>query len=97
MTHQIRDIEHKQTTALISTLHENGVQRVVMGDVRAIRHDLDVGSTTNQKLHQWSHGHTRHMLTYKAARRGMEVVLARSASLGRENVCMGNYAEAAGL
>jgi putative transposase len=173
MTHQIRDIEHKQTTALISTLHENGVQTVVIGDVRAIRHDLDVGSTTNQKLHQWSHGHTRHLLTYKAERRGMEVVLqeesytsrtcpacghrkkssptgrnfgcsscgfrfhrdgvgainirakyqgnfghslvvavmapatgirflphtrvARSASLGRENVCMGNYAEAAGL
>jgi putative transposase len=73
--HQIKDIEHKQTTALISTLYQEGVQTVVIGDVRNIRQDLDVGSKANQKLHQWSHGHTRHLLTYKAERLGMQVVL----------------------
>jgi putative transposase len=72
---QIKDIEHKQTTHLISTLHREGVQTVVIGDVRDIRQDLDVGSTNNQKLHQWSHGRTRHLLTYKAERRGMDVAL----------------------
>src|SRR5712692_5291128 len=72
---QIKDIEHKQTTHLVSTLHREGVQTVVIGDVRNIRQDLDVGSTTNQKLHQWSYGTARHMLTYKAERLGMAVAL----------------------
>ena len=73
--HQIRDIEHQQTTHLITTLHQAGVRTIVIGDVRDIRDDLDVGSKTNQKLHQWSHGSIRHKLTYKAERRGMEVAL----------------------
>ena len=75
LKHQIHEIEHKNTTRLITTLHSNGVQTLVIGDVREIRQDLDVGSTNNQKLHQWSHGTTRHMLSYKAERRGMDVVL----------------------
>lgn len=72
---QIQAIEHQQTTQLITTLAEQGVRSVVIGDVKDIRQDLDVGSKNNQKLHQWSHGHTRHLLTYKAERRGLSVVL----------------------
>jgi putative transposase len=75
LKNQIKDVEHKQTTRLISTLHRDGVQRLVIGDVRAIRQGNDVGSTNNQKLHQWSHGQVRHLLTYKAQRRGMAVAL----------------------
>ncbi len=75
LNHQIRDILHKQTTALISTLHASGVQKVVIGDVRDIRQGLDLGATGNQKVHQMLHGATRHMLTYKAARVGMAVDL----------------------
>ena len=51
------------------------MQTVVIGDVRDIRQDLDVGSKNNQKLHQWSHGSVRHMLSYKSERRGMQVAL----------------------
>jgi IS605 OrfB family transposase len=53
LTHQIQDIEHKQTSSLVNMLHREGVEKLVIGDVRAIRHGLDKGSTTNQKLHQW--------------------------------------------
>jgi putative transposase len=60
---QVNDIEHKQSSRLISILHANGVQTVVIGDVRDIRQDFDVGSKNNQKLHQWSHGSIRHKLT----------------------------------
>jgi putative transposase len=73
--HQIKEIEHQQTTALIRTLYEEGVRTVVIGDVKDIRQGLNVGSKNNQKLHQWSAGHVRHLLTYKAERRGMQVVL----------------------
>jgi len=32
LKHQIADVEHKQTTQLVSTLYEEGVQTVVIGD-----------------------------------------------------------------
>ena len=89
LKHQMKDIEHKQTTRLISTLHTNGVQTVVIGDVRDIRQDLDVGSKNNQKLHQWSHGTVRHMLTYKAGRKGMEVALQEESYTSRTCPCCG--------
>ncbi len=72
---QIQEIEHKQTTYLISTLYQEGVQTVVIGDVRDIRQGTDVGSKSNQKIHQWSFGSVRHKLTYKAELLGMGVVL----------------------
>jgi putative transposase len=75
LKNQIKDIEHKATTQLISTLYKDGVQTLVIGDVRDIRHDLDVGSKNNQKLHQWSAGSIRHKLTYKGERVGMVVEL----------------------
>jgi IS605 OrfB family transposase len=56
-------------------LSRAGVQTLVIGDVRDIRQDNDVGSTNNQKIHQWSHGQVRHLLTYKAERLGMAVAL----------------------
>ncbi|GAC1350414.1 MAG: RNA-guided endonuclease TnpB family protein [Ktedonobacteraceae bacterium] len=80
---QIKDIEHQQTTRLITTLHQAGVRTVVIGDVRKIRYDLDVGSKNNQKLHQWSAGSVRFKLTYKAERRGMEVFLQEESYTSR--------------
>jgi putative transposase len=50
---QIKDVEHKQTSKLITTLHQAGVQTLVIGDVRDIRQNTDVGHTNNQKIHQW--------------------------------------------
>jgi putative transposase len=92
--HQIRDIEHKQTSKLITTLHQAGVQKLVIGDVRDIRQDLDVGSKTNQKLHQWSRGRIRFKLTYKGQRLGMEVFLQEkklALDFLREGVLTWNY------
>lgn len=79
LDHQIQDILHKQTTRLVSTLHERGVKTVVIGDVRDIRKDLNFGKKANQKMHQWSFGDTRWMVSYKAERLGMEVVLQEEA------------------
>jgi putative transposase len=75
LNHQIRDILHKQTTRLVSTLYARGVQTVVIGDIRNIRVSADYGTRLNQKLHQMLHGQTRHHITYKAERLGMKVVL----------------------
>jgi putative transposase len=75
LNHQLRDALHKQTTNLVSTLHERGVQTVVIGDIRDIRKHTDHGRHGNQRIHQMPSGQVRHMLTYKAARLGMQVVV----------------------
>jgi transposase, IS605 OrfB family, central region len=72
---QIADILHKQTTRLVSTLHERGVQTVVIGDIRDIRMSANYNKKANQKIHQMLHGQARHQITYKAERLGMKVVL----------------------
>jgi len=89
LKNQIKDIEHKQTTRLITTLHQAGVQTVVIGDVRDIRQDNDVGHTNNQKIHQWSHGSVRFKLTYKAERLGMAVALQDEHYTSRTCPCVG--------
>ena len=80
---QIREIEHKQTSKLITTLHEADVRTLVIGDVRDLRQQTDVGRKSNQKIHQWSHGSVRFKLTYKAESLGMEVVLQEESYTSR--------------
>jgi putative transposase len=75
LNYQIKDIQHKQTTKLVSTLNDRGVQTVVIGDLRDIRKSVDYGKKANQKIHQMLSGQTRYMLTYKAERLGMRVEL----------------------
>lgn len=75
LNNQIRDIQHKQTTRLVSTFKDRNVQTVVIGDIRDIRKLADYGTKVNQKIHQMLHGQTRHMLTYKAQNLGMQVEL----------------------
>jgi putative transposase len=83
LAHQIKEIEHKQTTRLITTLSRRGVRTVVIGDVRDLRQKTDVGHTNNQKIHQWSHGSVRFKLTYKAQRLGIQVCLHEEAYTSR--------------
>ncbi|WP_258000015.1 RNA-guided endonuclease InsQ/TnpB family protein [Fischerella thermalis] len=75
LNNQIRDIQHKQTTKLVSTLNDRGVQTLVIGDIRDIRKSVDYGKKANQKIHQMVYGQTRQMLTYKSKRLGMKVEL----------------------
>ena len=81
---QIWDIMHKQTTALVSTLHERGVQTVVIGDVRDLRKRMDYGPAANQRIHQMVAGQVRWMITYKAERLGTRVVLKDEAYTSQE-------------
>jgi IS605 OrfB family transposase len=82
--HQILDILHTQTTALVSTLHASRVQLVVIGDVRNIRQNVDYGPSENQRIHQMVTGRVRRMITDKAERLGMRVVLHDEASTAQE-------------
>jgi putative transposase len=90
LNNQIRDIMHKQTTKLVSVLKNRNTQTVVIGDVRDIRSSIDYGKKINQKLHQWVHGAIRHMISYKAEREGMQVVLLNEAYTSQTCPCCGN-------
>ena len=70
LNNQIRDIEHKLTAAGIKTLHEAGVRKLVIGDVRGIRVGNDCGKVQNQRLHQAPLGRIRSYLEYKGVRLG---------------------------
>jgi putative transposase len=65
LNNQIKDILHKQTTHIVSTLKEKGVHTLVVGDLRDIRDSIDYGKKANQKLHQWTFGKVTQMLKYK--------------------------------
>lgn len=70
LDNQIRDIEHKLTTAAIKALHDAGVRKLVVGDVRDIRVGYDCGKVQNQRLHQAPLGRIRSYLEYKGLRLG---------------------------
>lgn len=79
LANQIKDIQHKQTTKLVSTLKSRGVQTVVIGDIRDIRKSAKYGKKANQKIHQMLSGQTRWMLTYKCERAGMKTDMENEA------------------
>ena len=84
LNNRINDITHKQTSFLVSTLYGVGVQTLVIGDIRDIRLNNDLGRKTNQKIHQMSHGTIRHKLSYKAESCGMLVTLVNEAYTSQE-------------
>ena len=75
LQNQVRDIQHKTTRAVVSTLQQAGVQTLVIGDVRDIRMNLDYGNKVNQKLHQWTFGAIRWQLSYKWEHIGGTILL----------------------
>jgi len=61
-----------------------GVQTVVVGDIRDIRQNLDYGRKANQKLHQMVSGRMRWFISYKAQRLRMVVELQNEAYTSQE-------------
>jgi putative transposase len=79
LNNQIRDIEHKLTSAAINVLHERGARTLVIGDLRDIRVGKDWGKVQNQRMHQAPTGRIRRYLEYKAERLGWETALQNEA------------------
>lgn len=81
---QIKDILHKQTSKLISILHERGIKIIAVGDLSHIRDSIDYGKKNNQKLHQWSFAETLAMIKYKARKLGIKVEAINEAYTSQE-------------
>ena len=70
---QQREILHRAAQQVITFCQQEGVKRIVVGDVRDIQTGVSLGHVTNQKISQWPHGQFFHYLQEKAARVGMTV------------------------
>ena len=70
---QQREILHQAARHVMTFCQEEGVQRIVVGDVRDIQTGVSLGHVTNQKISQWPHGQFYRYLQEKAARAGMTV------------------------
>ncbi len=70
---KIMDVLQKHTSHLISYCIKNEVSTIVIGDIKGIRENINFGTKTNQKLHQWVYKQLTDMIEYKAQSVGIKV------------------------
>ena len=70
----IRDYLHKMTQYAVRYCREHEIHRVVIGDIRNIRKDKDLGRKTNQKLHGLPYERIYMQLEYKLKREGIVLI-----------------------
>jgi putative transposase len=68
---RVSDILHKYTTGIVSTCKREGMDTLVVGDLRGYRQDNDKGNERNQENHGWLYSRTTKMLEYKCERSGI--------------------------
>ena len=68
-----REILHQAARKVVDFCQAEGVQRIVVGDVRDIQTGVSLGQVTNQKISQWPHGQFVRSLREQAARVGITV------------------------
>jgi putative transposase len=68
---QNQDQLRKQAKKVVSTLHENRVQTVAVGDLSDIRTRMDFGKKMNQKLHGWLFRYFLGQLASQAVKHGL--------------------------
>lgn len=70
---KINDVLQKYSSHLISYCINNKVSTIVIGDIKGIRENINFGSKTNQKLHQWIYRQLTDMIKYKAKSVGIKI------------------------
>lgn len=69
--HALKDYLHKMTRYIVGYCRKNGIPRVIIGDIRNIRRENNLGKVTNQKLHSLPYEKIYVMLGYKLAQEGI--------------------------
>ena len=70
----INDYLHKVTKKLVDYCEKNDISTVIIGDIRNIRKDNNLGKITNQKLHRLPYEKLYIMLSYKLALKGIRLI-----------------------
>lgn len=70
----INDYLHKVTRMITEYCRTNEISVVVIGDIKNIRKDSDLGHVVNQKLHSLPYSRIYEMLSYKLALYGIQMI-----------------------
>ena len=70
----VKDYLHKVTRWLAEYCRKEDIRCVVVGDIRNIRKEKDMGHKTNQKLHSLPYNRLYIMLEYKLKRYGIQLI-----------------------
>jgi len=68
---RISDILHKYTTGIVSTCKNNGMDTLVVGDLKDYRQNNNCGHQRNQENHGWLYSKITWMLKYKCEKSGL--------------------------
>jgi putative transposase len=83
-THRIRQLYDKRSRQVEHLLHtaskrvirfaaDEGVTKIIIGDIADIRENKDMGRVNNQKFHKWPFGRIKQLLLYKAEDQGIQI------------------------
>lgn len=70
----INDYLHKTTKSIVDYCVANNIHTVVIGDIKGIRKNANLGSVTNQKLHSLPSAKIYQMLEYKLNLKGISLI-----------------------
>ena len=83
-------MEHKFSREIVKIAVEMQASTIVMGDVRDIGDEVNLGKGTNQKISGWNHGKVQSFVEYKAEAEGIEVKLQNEAYTSQTCPSCGN-------
>ena len=76
---KINDLLQKYTSFLIDSCLGEKISKIVIGDIKGIRSNINYRAKSNQKIHQWLSGKVYNLITYKAKSVGIKVKLQNEA------------------
>lgn len=71
---QLNHFFHSATKMIVNYCTENDIAKVVIGDIKGIRENSNLGKATNQKLHSLPYERIYSLLTYKLRMKGIELI-----------------------
>jgi len=70
---QVNHLLHAATKQIIKIASDEGVSRIIIGDLCHIRDNNNIGRKNNQKFHKWPFKRIIDLITYKAEDKGIKV------------------------
>ena len=71
---QISHLIHSATKTIVSYCIKHNINRVIVGNIKGIRDNNDIGKVNNQKLHQLPYDEIYHQLEYKLKLKGINLI-----------------------
>ncbi len=73
--HRVKDYLHRASTYVINLLAELGISKLALGKNKGWKNGIEIGKANNQNFVQIPHAQMIDMLTYKAAMKGIKVII----------------------